>query len=174
VIAAFREHPTRDAVMKNLLPVRCLGVIPVLTLHLLGQTLPLEPLELRQASAKVNVSTVPDVVPSISANGSAGKPRSTNASEGAAPRHYGSVMSFGGGIRIAGSPTNPPALEANRSLVDNAVSLNLPRLGGRVLHTCCCGPASEALFPAVRPTVRSRRSPIRGPHPWSSARPSER
>jgi hypothetical protein len=152
--------------MKNLLPVRCLGVIPVLTLHLLGQTLPLEPLELRQASAKVNVSTVPDVVPSISANGSAGKPRSTNASEGAAPRHYGSVMSFGGGIRIAGSPTNPPALEANRSLVDNAVSLNLPRLGGAspthvLLRSRIGGPVSSGpADSSIKAISDSRSSPV--------------
>lgn len=116
--------------MKTFLPFRCLGLIPVLSVHLLGQAGPSEPLELRQSSAPVNVSVVPDAVPSSSGSKSTGKHQPTKTPKGAAPRQYGSVMSFGGGIRIAGSPTNPPPLDASRSLVDNAVSLNLPRLGG--------------------------------------------
>jgi len=116
--------------MKTFLPIGCLSLVPVLSVHLLGQAGPSEPLELRQSVAPVNVSVVPDAVPSNSGKSSTGKLQPTNTPNGAAPRQYGSVMSFGGGIRIAGSPTNPPPLDASRSLVDNAVSLNLPRLGG--------------------------------------------
>lgn len=103
--------------MKILLPFWCLGLVPVLSVNLLGQAFPQEPLELRQAAATVNVSSLH-------------KAAALAGSDSPAHRQNGSVMTFGGGVGIGGSPTKPPTLNTNQSLLDNAVSLNLPRLGG--------------------------------------------
>ena len=119
---------------------RFIGLIPVLSANLLGQTFPKEPLEIRQLSASVNFSSVRGVPLSNVRNNPAG-------SDGRAPaigtqlppfpsgaptvRQFQSVMAFGGGVRIGGPANSPPTLNfANQSLVANAVSLNLPRLGG--------------------------------------------
>lgn len=103
--------------MKTFLKFRSLGLVPALSVNLLVHATPQEPVELRQAAATVNVSSFKTGGDSASANNPA-------------TRQSGSVMTFGGGVGIAGSPTHPPTLKTNQSLVENAVNLNLPRLGG--------------------------------------------
>ena len=116
--------------MNSLLPLRCLGLVPVLSLSLLGQAFPQEPLELRQSSAMVNLSSIRSIAPSSSTTNPAGSDGRTLAPGSATSHQFQSVMTFGGGVGIGGSPAHPPTLKTNRSLVENAVGLNLPRLGG--------------------------------------------
>ena len=103
--------------MKPFLPLRCFALAAPLSAKLLGQAVALEPLELRPSSATVNVSSFQNAASPVVSNS-------------AASRQAGSVITFGGGIGIGGAPTNPPTLDSSRSLLENAVSLNLPRLGG--------------------------------------------
>ena len=125
--------------MKILPLFRFLGLVPVLSANLLGQAFPKEPLELRQTSATVNLGSFRGVPLSNVGNNPAGSDGRAPAIGSQLPplpagaptaRQFQSVMSFGGGVRIAGPATSPPSLDSNRSLVANAVSLNLPRLGG--------------------------------------------
>ena len=118
---------------------RFIGLIPVLSANLLGQTqtFPKEPLEIRQLSATVNLSSFRGVPLSNVRNtlvGSDGRAPAIGAqslpfSTGApTANQFQSVMAFGGGVRMGGPGTNN--LNPNQSLVANAVTLNLPRLGG--------------------------------------------
>jgi len=116
--------------MKSLLSLMCLGIVSVLSVHLLGQTVALEPLELRQSAATVNVSSFRRIAPSNSSDTPADSGKRALEAGSATPHRSPSVMSFGGGVRIGGSPTHAPTLKTNQSLLENAVSLNLPRLGG--------------------------------------------
>ena len=118
---------------------RFIGLVPVLSANLLGQSFPKEPLELRQSSATVNLSSFRGVPLSNARNtltGSDGRAPAIGSQLPPLPagaptaRQFQSVMSFGGGVRIGGPATSPPSLDTNRSLVANAASLNLPRLGG--------------------------------------------
>ena len=118
---------------------RFIGLVPVLSANLLGQSFPKEPLELRQSSATVNLSSFRGVPLSNARNtlsGSDGRAPAIGSQLPPLPagaptaRQFQSVMSFGGGVRIGGPANSPPSLDTNRSLVANAVSLNLPRLGG--------------------------------------------
>lgn len=118
---------------------RFIGLIPVLSANLLGQAFPKEPLEIRQLSASVNLSSFRGVPLSNVKNTPAGSDGRAPAIGSQLPpfpsgaptvRQFQSVMVFGGGVRIGGPATRPPTLNANQSLVANAVSLNLPRLGG--------------------------------------------
>lgn len=150
--------------MKTFLPIVCLGLFPALSVNLLGQSSPPEPLELRQASATVNVSSYQRVGGSSRSNSTVGSPPSASVSGAASDRQYGSVMSFGGGIPIAGSPSNQPTLNTNRSLLDNAVSLNLPRLGGKnpthvLLRARIGGPVATGAAVGAIKAVADVRSP---------------
>ena len=118
---------------------RFLGLVPVLSVNLLGQAFPKEPLEIRQISASVNLSSFRGVPLSNVRNtpvGSDGRGPAIGSQlppyPSGAPtvRQFQSVITFGGGVRIGGPGTSPPILNTNQSLVANAVSLNLPRLGG--------------------------------------------
>ncbi len=125
--------------MKILPLFRLLGLVPVLSVNLLGQAFPKEPLELRQTSATVNLGSFRGVPLSNTGNnpvGSDGRAPAVGSQVPPLPsgaptaRQFQSVMTFGGGVRIGGPANNPPSLNTNQSLVANAVSLNLPRLGG--------------------------------------------
>lgn len=118
---------------------RFIGLVSVLSANLLGQSFPKEPLELRQSSATVNLSSFRGVPLSNARNTPAGSDGRAPAIGSQLPplpagaptaRQFQSVMSFGGGVRIGGPAISPPSLDTNRSLVANAVRLNLPRLGG--------------------------------------------
>ena len=125
--------------MKILPLFRLLGLVPVLSVNLLGQAFPKEPLELRQTSATVNLGSFRGVPLSNTGNnpvGSDGRAPAVGSQVPPLPsgaptaRQFQSVMTFGGGVRIGGPANNPLSLNTNQSLVANAVSLNLPRLGG--------------------------------------------
>lgn len=118
---------------------RFIGLIPVLSANLLGQAFPNEPLEIRQLSASVNLSSFRGVPLSNVKDTPAGSDGRAPAIGSQLPpfpsgaptvRQFQSIMAFGGGVRIGGPDTSPPTLNTNQSLVANAVSLNLPRLGG--------------------------------------------
>ena len=118
---------------------RFIGLVPVLSANLLGQAFPNEPLEIRQISASVNLSSFGGVPLSNVRNTPAGSDGRGPAIGSQLPpfpsgtptvRQFQSVMAFGGGVRIGGPATLPPNLNTGQSLVANAVSLNLPRLGG--------------------------------------------
>jgi hypothetical protein len=121
----------------KLIPLfRFIGLVPVLSVNLLGQAFPKEPLEIRQLSASVNLSSVRGVPLSNVRNNPAGSDGRAPAIGSQLPpfppgapttNQFRSVMTFGGGVRMGGPGTT---LNPNQSLVANAVSLNLPRLGG--------------------------------------------
>ena len=115
---------------------RFIGLVPVLSANLLGQAFPKEPLEIRQLSASVNLSSFRGVPLSNVRNtpaGSDGRAPATGTQlppfPSGAPTdgQFHSVMTFGGGVRMGGPSTT---LNPSQSLVANAVSLDLPRLGG--------------------------------------------
>lgn len=116
--------------MKTHLTLWLLGLVPVLTGNLVGQSTPKEPLELQPASATINRSSFQASPPANIGTNPVGSDSRPLASGAPTPRQSQSVMSFGGGVGMGGPSSNPPNLKTNRSLVDNAVSLNLPRLGG--------------------------------------------
>jgi len=183
--------------MKILPLFRLLGLVPVLSVNLLGQAFPKEPLELRQTSATVNLGSFRGVPLSNIGNnpvGSDGRAPAVGSQvpplPSAAPtvRQFQSVMSFGGGVRIGGSPANPPTLTANQSLVANAVSLNLPRLGeSRPTHVLLrarigsplVARGVDFLFGSIIPvpdtdefgTLLSSRNPILRPEDYWAAEP---
>ena len=116
------------------LRLRALWLVPWLSMGLLGQV-PKLPIELRPDLETLNWSSKRGAPLSNTANtppGSDGRAPAEGAqlpplpTTAATPRQYSGFMSFGSGVR----PVYSTQVNTNRSLVANAVALDLPRLGG--------------------------------------------
>ena len=121
--------------MKTFSRLRALGLLSAVTFQLLGQ-MPREPLELRPLQAIVNLTSGRGVpLSNVKGNpeGSDGRGPAIGSQLPPLPsgaptvRQFQSATFFGGGVRPAAAGSQ---LNTNQSLVANAVTLDLPRLGG--------------------------------------------